>query len=142
MIINKGGILLTVLAISIGVTPAFALTDLERASIENPRLENAFGQPIADTVNVYQQILISADVKNLQNESQTFVYIVQIKDKSETTVSVGWVSGALAPNQKFSTSLSWIPEKEGEYVAEIFVWEELLEHNALSNFKTLKINVS
>ena len=142
MIINKGGILLTVLAISIGVTPAFALTDLERASIENPRLENAFGQPIADTVNVYQQILISADVKNLQNESQTFVYIVQIKDKSETTVSVGWVSGALAPDQKFSTSLSWIPEKEGEYVAEIFVWEELLEHNALSNFKTLKINVS
>ncbi|WP_420545122.1 hypothetical protein [Nitrosopumilus sp.] len=142
MIIEKTGLLFALLTISIGIIPAFALTELERSSIENPRLENAFGAPIADTVNVYQQILISSDVKNLQNESQTFVYIVQIKDKSEMTVSVGWVSGALAPNQKFSTSLSWIPEKEGEYVAEVFVWEELLEHNALSNFKTLKINVS
>ena len=59
MISKKWGSVLALLAISIGVTPAFALTELERSSIENPRLENAFGAPIADTVNVYQQILIS-----------------------------------------------------------------------------------
>jgi len=65
-----------VMATFVSIIPAFAVTELERATIENPRLENAFGIPIIDNVNVHQQIQISSDITNNQMKSQTFVYIL------------------------------------------------------------------
>ena len=130
------------LVLSIGIAPVFALTELERVSISNPRLENAFGVEISDNINVNQQIQISADVTNNQGKSQTFVYIVQVKDKWGLVVSLGWISGPLAPTQKLSPSLSWTPETEGEFTAEMFVWEGLINHKALSEYTKLQINVS
>ena len=136
------GICLILLVLTIGITPAFALTELERVSISNPRLENAFGVAISDNINVNQQIQISADVTNNQGKSQSFVYIVQVKDKWGLVVSLGWISGPLAPAQKLSPSLSWTPETEGEFTAEMFVWEGLINHKALSEYTKLQINVS
>ena len=130
------------IAVIAGANPAFALTELERTSIENPRLENAFEVAIIDNVNVNQQIQISSDITNHQKKSQNFVYLVQIKNESDVVVSLGWISGQLTPNQKFSPSLSWIPVNSGKYVAEIFVWEGLKNHNALSEYSKLQISVS
>jgi hypothetical protein len=134
--------LIVVFAIIVSITPAFALTELERTSIMDPRLENAFGAPIVDNVNVNQQIQISADITNHQTKSQNFVYLVQIKNNSDIVVSLGWISGQLTPDQQLSPSLSWTPDISGEYIAEIFVWEGLKNHNALSEYVKLQINVS
>lgn len=136
------GLLVIVLIFSISFIPAFALTELQRATTSDPRLENAFGAPIADNVNVNQQIQISADITNNQEKSQNFVYLVQIKNKTGFVVSLGWISGQLTPDQKLSPSLSWTPEKSGEFIAEIFVWEGLKNHNALTEYTILQINVS
>ncbi|WP_316505351.1 hypothetical protein [Nitrosopumilus sp.] len=130
------------LVFTVSFTPVFSLNELQRATIADPRLENTFGKPITDNVNVNQQIQISADITNKQEKSQSFVYLVQIKDKSGIVISLGWISGPLAPFQKLSPSLSWTPEKEGEYVAEMFVWEGLINHNALAEYTKLQINVS
>lgn len=130
------------LVLTIGMTPAFGLTELERITISNPRLENAFGVEISDNINVNQQIQISADITNNQGKSQSFVYIVQVKDKWGLVVSLGWISGPLAPQQQLSPSLSWTPENEGEFTAEMFVWEGLINHKALSEYTKLQINVS
>ena len=129
-------------SIIFGVTSAFAISELERASMNDPRLENAFGQPITDNVNVNQQIQISADITNNQPKSQNFVYLVQIIDEGGIVVSVGWISGQLTPDQKLNPSLSWTPKDSGEFIAEIFVWEGLFNHNALTDFSKLNINVS
>jgi hypothetical protein len=139
---GKGIGLLLIIAISVSVSPAFALNELERSSIEDPRLENAFEAPIMDNVNVNQQIQISSDITNNQKKSQNFVYLVQIKNESELVVSLGWISGQLTPDQKLSPSLSWTPTDSGKYVAEIFVWEGLKNHNALSEYSKLQISVS
>ena len=139
---GKGIGLLLIIAITVSVNPAFALTELERSSIEDPRLENAFEAPVMDNVNVNQQIQISSDITNHQKKSQNFVYIVQIKNESELVVSLGWISGQLTPHQKLSPSLSWAPTSSGKYVAEIFVWEGLKNHNALSEYSKLEISVS
>ena len=139
---GKGIGLLLIIAITVSVNPAFALTELERSSIEDPRLENAFEAPVMDNVNVNQQIQISSDITNHQKKSQNFVYIVQIKNESELVVSLGWISGQLTPDQKLSPSLSWTPTSSGKYVAEIFVWEGLKNHNALSEYSKLQISVS
>ncbi len=130
------------LVISISFVPAFALTELQRTAIIDPRLENAFGTNIMDNINVNQQIQISADITNYQEKSQNFVYLVQIKDKTGLIVSLGWISGQLTPDQKLSPSLSWTANDSGEFTAEIFVWEGLKNHSALSEYIELKINVS
>ena len=131
-----------VMAISISTVPVFAVTELERATIEDPRLENAFGIPIIDNVNVHQQIQISSDITNNQMKSQTFVYIVQLKNEEGFVVSVGWISGQLTPDQKLNPSLSWTPVDSGEFTAEIFVWEGLQNQRALTENTTLPVNVS
>ncbi|MCE2614541.1 MAG: hypothetical protein LVO36_01410 [Nitrosopumilus sp. (ex Thoosa mismalolli)] len=141
MLVRGMGIIV-VLLVSISFSPIFALTELERTSIEEPRLENAFGVPITDNVNVNQQIQISADIINHQTKSQNFVYLVQIKDEFGFVVSLGWISGQLTPDQKLNPSLSWTPQKDGEYFAEIFVWEGLKYHHALSEISKIQVNVS
>ncbi len=141
--LNKGIVLLGILLVlSISFVPTFALTGLERTTIGDPRLENSFGVPIVDNVNVNHQIQISADITNNQEKSQNFVYIVQIKNDTGVVVSLGWISGQLTPDQKLSPSLSWSTDKSGEFIAEIFVWEGLVNHSALAEYTTLQINVS
>ena len=141
--LSEGIVVLGVLLVlSISFIPAFALTELQRATISDPRLENAFGSPVVDNVNVNRQIQISADITNNQEKSQNFVYIIQIKNKTGFVVSLGWISGQLTPDQKFSPSLSWSTDKSGEFTAEIFVWEGLINHSPLAKYTTLHINVS
>ena len=140
--VGKGIGLLAILVITVSVTPAFALTELERTSIMDPRLENAFGSPVLDNINVNQQIQISADITNHQTKSQNFVYLVQIKNDADIVVSLGWISGQLTPNQELSPSLSWTPNNSGKYIAEVFTWEGLKNHSALSEYIKLPISVS
>jgi len=141
-VLGKGIGLVSVLIVMASITPAFALTELERASIEDPRLVNAFGSSLGNSISVGQQVQVASDITNNQEKSQDFLYLVQIKDETGYSVSVGWISGQLTPNQKFSPSLSWIPKNAGEYTAEVFVWEGIVNHKALSEFSTLQISIS
>ncbi len=134
--------LVILLVFSISLTSAFALPELQRTTINDPRLENAFGSPVGNNLNVDHQFQISADITNNQEKSQNFVYLVQIKNKTGFVVSLGWISGQLTPDQKLSPSLSWTPNQSGVFTAEVFVWGGLINHNALSEYATLQINVS
>jgi len=144
VVVSKGiGLLVVLLVFSISITTAFALTELERATLKDPRLVNAFGVPIGNNVNVDRQIQITADITNNQEISQKFAYLVQIKDKNNFVVKLVWFSGELNPHQEWSPSVSWVPKKSGEFIAEIFVWEGFpVNHKALSDYTTLQINVS
>jgi hypothetical protein len=129
------------------INPVFAMKDLDRVEVTNPRLVNAFGSKISEQINVNQQVQISADVKNNQEKSQKFVYIVQIKNQNGVIVSLGWISGSLNPGQTFSPALSWAPKISDVYTAEIFVWDVSEQGSnkswqrldALSEHTTLKI---
>ena len=146
--VGKGIGLLVALVITVGITvvitPAFALTELDRTSINDPQLVNAFGSPLGTSINVDQQVQISADVMNNQEKSQKIAYLVQVKDEAGYVVSVGWVVGVeLNPQQEFTQSISWIPKESGKFTAEIFVWEGFpVNHNALSDYTSIQINVS
>ncbi len=141
--LSKSFVLLVILLIfSISFTTAFAITELQEVTISDLRLENAFRVSIGNNVNVDQQFQISADITNNQEKSQNFVYLVQIKNNANFVVSLGWISGQLTPDQKFSPSLSWTPNESGEFTAEIYVWECLINHKALTEYTMLQINVS
>ena len=141
---SKGiGLVVIILTISISFTPVFALTELERASINDPRIVNSFGVPLGNNIQIDQQIQISADITNHQDKSQNFNYLVQIKDEKDFVVKLVWFSGELNPYQEWNTSVFWFPQKSGEYTAEIFVWEGFpVNYSALTEYTTLQINVS
>ena len=142
--VGKGIGLLVILVITVGITPAFASTELERTTIGDPQLVNAFGSSLGNSINVDQQIQISADVMNNQEKSQKIAYLVQVKDDAGFVVSIGWVVGVeLNPQQEFTQSLSWIPKEPGKFTAEIFVWEGFpVNHNAVADYTSIQISVS
>ena len=135
--------LVLAIIILIGVMPqSLGLSSLDRVLISSQRLVNAFGNPVFEHVNVNQQVQISADIANGQDQSQPFVYIVQIRDSDGVIISVTWITGLLNPIQSFSPAISWNPDTSGTYTAEIFVWESLSNRDALSEMVTIKITVS
>jgi hypothetical protein len=104
---------------------------LERAPAANLRIVDAFGNSLS-TVNVDQQVQITADLANGQDKKQVFAYLVQIQDGNGVTVSLAWITGALSAGQSFSPALSWIPTEAGTYTATAFVWESVDNPTALS----------
>ncbi len=145
---KQSGITFSILLVLIiFINPAFAIEPLDRIDIINPRLVNSFGSKISDQINVNQQVQITADVKNNQEKTQKFVYIVQVKNQNGIIMTIGWISGLLNPGQTFSPALSWAPKTSDEYTAEIFVWDVSEEGStkswqrldALAEFVSLKI---
>lgn len=122
--------------------PAFGITPLERAVINDERLVNLSGATLGKHIIVNQQVQVTAKITNAQEEIQDFVYIVQIKDENDIVVKLGWISGSLTKYQSFEPSLSWTPKKSGIYNVEIFVWNSLLHQGALTNPVNLQIITS
>ncbi len=122
--------------------PAFGVSPLEIAVINDESLVNLIGSTLGEHVLVNQQVQITAKITNTQDGIQDFVYIVQIKDENDIVVKLGWISGSLTKYQSFSPSLSWTPKDSGVYLAEIFVWDTLLSQGALTNTVTLEIITS
>ncbi len=113
---------------------------LERAPAANLRVVDAFGNSLS-TVNVDQQVQITADLANGQDREQAFAYLVQIQDGNGVTVSLAWITGSLSAGQSFSPALSWIPTDAGTYTATAFVWESVDNPTALSPPVTTTITV-
>jgi len=70
------------------------------------------------------------------------VYIVQIKDDEDVTVSLSWVQSKLGKGESGSFSQSWVPDRVGHYRVETFVWRSLDNPLALSPFRFLEISAS
>ena len=113
---------------------------LERAPAANLRIVDAFGNSLT-TVNVDQQVQLTADLANGQDREQAFAYLVQIQDGNGVTVSLAWITGSLSAGQSFSPALSWIPTDAGTYTATAFVWESVDNPVALSPPVSMTITV-
>lgn len=118
-----------------------SLPPLEQASAENPRVLDSTGKSV-DKVSANQQIQIVSDVTNQENRDQSFAYLVQIQDNNGITVSLSWITGAMAPKQTLNLGQSWAPTAAGTYTAQIFVWESINNPNALSPPLSLQIQVT
>ena len=114
---------------------------LERAPISNLRVVNSFGNTL-DTVNVDQQVQITATLTSGQDEDQAFAYLVQIQDANDVTVALAWIQGTLGPAQTFDPALSWTPAAAGSYTATAFAWESIDNPTALSPPAEFNVTVS
>ena len=114
---------------------------LERAPATNLRSVDAFGNTL-DSVQVDQQIQVTAELGNGQDRDQDFAYLLQVQDQGGVTVSLSWITGSLGSGQSFSPAVSWIPAEAGVYVATVFVWESVDNPTALSPPISTTITVS
>ena len=96
----------------------------ERLTIDEFGIVTQSGDPI-DELSVGQTGMIFSKVKNEIDYEQNFAYIVQIKDEKGDVVSLSWVTGQAIPSQELGMSISWIPEKPGEYTIERFIWNSI-----------------
>ena len=124
------------------IPSSHAIDPLDRVPISSPRLEDFFQNPVSKNININQQVQIAANVTNNQEIDQKFVYIVQIKDSEDVVIHLVWISGELNPHQTFSPAVSWKPEMSGSFVAQIFVWEGLINQDALSESISFDITAS
>ena len=114
---------------------------LERAPISGLRVVNSFGNTL-DTVNVDQQVQVTATLTSGQDEDQAFAYLVQIQDANGVTVALAWIQGTLGPAQTLDPALSWTPTAAGDYTATAFAWESIDNPTALSPTAEFQITVS
>ena len=104
----------------------------ERIILGSTFLADRSGNIVFDPV-INEQIQIVTKVQNAQDFGQSFVYIVQIKDDTNTVVQLSWIQGQLAPLQELELSKSWTPALSGDYTVETFVWNSLTDSIPLSD---------
>lgn len=126
----------------IAIPHAFAQEGTSRAELKNARLVNAFGDATAQNINTNQQVQISADITNKQGQNQDFVYIVQVLDQNNVPVQLSWIKASFKAQQTFSPALSWVTNRPGTYTAQIFLWDNIQNANALAAKSEIKITVS
>jgi len=113
---------------------------LERAQASQPVLVDTNGVSITQ-VFTGQQVIIQSEVLNSQSKKQPFVYIVQVKDSNDLTVSLSWIAAELPANDSLKVTQSWLPLTSGGYRVEIFVWESIDKPNALSPSRLMTVQV-
>jgi len=106
---------------------------MERAPASNFKLMDMDKEPIKnDAILVDQQISLVSDLENYQDRIQPFAYLVQIQNNQNQVESLSWLTGNLTSFQKIHPGVTWIPFKEGKYIATVFVWESVNNPTALS----------
>ena len=88
-----------------------------------------------------QQVMFVSDLESQTDETQPFVYLVQITDDQNRVESLSWITGNLTAFQKLTPGVTWIPFSEGTYTATAFVWEAINNPTAHSPPITLEFMV-
>ncbi|MBE44424.1 MAG: hypothetical protein CMO16_04505 [Thaumarchaeota archaeon] len=115
--------------------------NIDSYSIGEPKIVDLLGRSVIN-VNIRQPILIQTAVTNNLDEEQPFIYIVQIKDENDFTVTLAWIKGNIYAKNSFSIDKSWTPESDGDYSIEIFLWKTIDEPGMLPLTKSLDVSVS
>ena len=113
----------------------------EEIVTSNFEVVNTLGGEIK-TPLVEQQLNIQTSLTNVSDKEIGWVYIVQIVDSKGAIVDLNFSTGSLVKNQTLTTALFWTPHNYGNYKIETFVWDNLLDINALSTKSTFPITVT
>lgn len=93
--------------------------------LDNSGLVNSFGYAF-DEIKSEQVLQIASDITNIDSNPQEFIYMVEIKDQSNSiTQPAKWMRGMLNSDQTLNVGLSWIPKEAGQYTAIISVGTEI-----------------
>ncbi len=128
---------------SYGQTALFDNESLERdkLAMSDPQLINQFWARITGAESG-SMIGIESDIMNYSPNEMTLTFIVQIKDEEGITVALTLLQDLSAsPNHSLKPAIFWLPEEDGYYNAEVFVWQSVNNPLPLAPISTVSFNV-
>ncbi|MCL4435531.1 MAG: hypothetical protein M1503_09820 [Thaumarchaeota archaeon] len=114
----------------------------QRVPASTPSLVSSTGQPVtAPTAG--SLVVVQAAVKNNASTTQTFTYIVQVKNANGQVVFLNWIQNmTLSAGQTSTPGISWTPSAAGTYTIQVFVWNTLTGAVAYSPVVSQTVTVS
>ena len=115
-------------------TGTFAVTDVETTDTARNK----------DTeFKVGSLIIVSANLQNNSDSSNSFLYVVQVKDANDQIVTApAIISDQLASNAERIAGPSVRIMQPGVYTAEIFVWEDFVTLSPLAPTESISFTVT
>lgn len=92
-------------------------------NVKKIQMKDSFDRPILQKPTVGQKINFVTEISNNDQKSQSYTYIIQVKDENNKVVELRWVNGVVDPIKKKTTEILWEPITSGKYTVEIFVWD-------------------
>lgn len=100
------------------------------------------GNEIVSSTASQRVQVVSRIASDEEEGQQPYILLAQIIDsRNNFTVSIVFSSGTLLPGQTASPSVQWIPEREGQYVVELFIWDSLDRPVPLVKKQTASLDV-
>ncbi|TLX81485.1 MAG: peptidase [Thaumarchaeota archaeon] len=92
----------------------------------NPEMTDNLDRPLFEKPSVGKNLNFVTEISNNDNQkTQSYSYIVQVKDEDDKVVYLNLIDGNIDPGSKKTAEISWIPEFPGKYTIEIFVWDKM-----------------
>jgi hypothetical protein len=91
---------------------------------------------------VGEGLFIRATLVNDEQVSQSFMMIVQILDQDRAAKAMLLALGSLPAGESIERSVPWLPEEQGSYTAEIFVWSSLNDPTPLVEKHSVAFSVN
>ncbi len=117
------------------------LPPLERITIQNCDITDEDGLSVKN-IEVKQKVNISATLIHQEQKTQHFVFLADIKDESGTTTQNPFISGVFTSKTGMGLQLPWIPQRAGNYIVNLYVWENLSNPTTLSTIIQLQVKVN
>lgn len=115
----------------------------DKVLLDSATLQDSQGNNITSVGGrVGESIAIGATLVNDEQVSQPFMLIVQIADEDGVVSSMLLTLGSFQPEESINPSVSWLPEEQGSYTAEIFVWSSLNSPTPLVEKHAVAFNIN
>lgn len=93
-------------------------------NIKKIQMKDSFYRPIIQGPTAGQKINFVTEISNNDNKkSQSYSYIIQVKDENNKIVDLHWIDGTIDPTKKKTAAIIWEPIISGKYTIEIFMWD-------------------
>jgi hypothetical protein len=116
-------------------------TKFMRIDVESPQTVDQNSDSV-DQGMVGTPIGIQSMLVNSEDRAIKITYIVKVTDSDGVTLMVSWIKGTVSSGMSFKPTIFWIPEAEGNYSVDIFVWDSLDNPVPLSDPTEISISIA
>ncbi|MEX0764050.1 MAG: peptidase [Nitrosopumilaceae archaeon] len=110
-------------------------------NIKTPQIKDSFNRPMLQKPVVGQKLNFVTEISNKDQQSQSYSYIIQVRDENNSVVDLRWISGKVDPTKTNTVTIPWEPILPGDYTVEIFVWDGIDSATPLAEKTEYPLNV-
>jgi hypothetical protein len=110
-------------------------------TIKTPQIKDSFNRPMLQKPVVGQNLNFVTEISNKDQQSQSYSYIIQVRDENNSIVELRWISGKVDPTKTNTVTIPWEPILSGDYTVEIFVWDGIDSATPLAKKTEYPLNV-